>query len=137
MGRSINSFSAWSSQANIQESLGLCAEQRLFVAVLSQAVHDAFSVHVPGIERRQAQAWLMSNSRDFRDICEHAGRNSNYVLKKIKIRIIKEGGWNVEKKFTTSAKHRRQMKKNREFNKYKGPTGNAYYATKREQIIIS
>ena len=137
MGRPINSFSAWSSQANIEESLGLCAEERLFVAVLSQAVHDAFSVHVPSLERRQAQAWLMSNNRDFRDICEYAGRDSKYVFKKIKIRIIREGGWNVEKKFTTSAKHRRQMKKNREFNKYKGPTGNAYYAAKREQITTT
>ena len=135
MGRSINSFSAWSSQANIEESVGLCAEERLFVAVLSQAVHDAFSVHVPGMERRQAQAWLMSNSRDFRDICEYAGRDSKYVLKKIKIRIIKEGGWDVEKKFKTTAKHRRQMKKNREA--YKGLTGNAYYAAKREHTTTT
>ena len=135
MGRSINNFTAWSSQANIQESLGLCAEERLFVAVLSQAVHDAFSVHVPGLERRQAQAWLMSNSRDFKDICEYAGRDSKYVLKKIKIRIIKEGGWDVDKKFKTSAKHRKQMKNRRET--YKGPTGNAYYAAKREHITTT
>ena len=127
MGRSINNFTAWSSQANIQESVGLCAEQRLFVAVLSQAMHDAFSVHVPGMERRQAQAWLMSNSRDFRDICEYAGRDSNYVLKKIRRRILRENGWNVDTSFKIKSKHRKQ-------NKYKGPTGNAYYAAKRDQI---
>ena len=63
-------------------------EKRLFVAVLSQAVHDAFSSHVPRLEKQQAQAWLMSNNRDFRDICEYAGRDSKYVFKKIKIRII-------------------------------------------------
>ena len=127
MGRSINNFTAWSSQANIQESVGLCAEERLFVAVLSQAVHDAFSVHVPGMERRQAQAWLMSNSRDFRDICEYAGRDSNYVLKKVRRRILKENGWNVDTSFKIKSKHKKQ-------SKYKGPTGNAYYAAKRDQI---
>ena len=130
MGRSINNFTAWSSQANIQESVGLCAEQRLFVAVLSQAMHDAFSVHVPGMERRQAQAWLMRNSRDFRDICEYAGRDSNYVLKKIRRRILRENGWNVDTSLKIKSKHRKQ-------NKYKGPTGNAYYAAKREHITTT
>ena len=55
-------------------------ERRLFIAVLSQAVHDAFSSHVPGLEKRQAQAWLMGNSEDFKIICENAGRDAKYVL---------------------------------------------------------
>ena len=131
MGRSINNFTAWSSQANIQESVGLCAEQRLFVAVLSQAMHDAFSVHVPGMERRQAQAWLMSNSKDFRDICELSGRHSEYVLAKIRRKILEKNGWNVNISLRTKPRRRRQMK---QINK-KHLTGNAYYAAKaREQI---
>ena len=59
-------------------------EKRLFIAVLSQAVHDAFSEHVSGIEKQKAQTWLMSNSRDFKEICELSGRDSNYVLEKIR-----------------------------------------------------
>ena len=129
MSRFIKSSSAYSSDKMD------CPEKRLFVAVLSQAVHDAFAEHVPSYEKSQAQHWLMSNSRDFRDICEYAGRDSKYVLKKIKIRIIKEGGWDVEKKFKTSAKHRKQMKNRRET--YKGLTGNAYYAAKREHITTT
>ena len=54
MGRSNNSFNSWSGQANIQEVDALSAEQRLFVAVLSQAVHDAFSVHVEAYDRNNA-----------------------------------------------------------------------------------
>ena len=45
-------------------------ERRLFIAVLSQAVHDAFSIHVSSLEKQKAQNWLMSNSRDFKEICE-------------------------------------------------------------------
>ena len=59
-------------------------ERRLFIAVLSQAVHDAFADHVPPYEKSQAQAWLMGNSTDFQNICENAGRESKYVLEKIR-----------------------------------------------------
>ena len=68
MGRSKNSFILWSGQINIQESYNICAEQRLFIAVLSQAVHDAFSSHVPELEKRQARIWLTSNSKNFKEI---------------------------------------------------------------------
>ena len=64
-----------------------CPEKRLFIAILSQAVHDAFSSHVPGLEKQAARSFLMSNSRDFRLICEMAGRNSNYVKEKIERRL--------------------------------------------------
>jgi len=102
-------------------------ERKLFIAVLSQAVHDAFSSHVPGLEKRQAQSWLMSNSKDFKDICEHAGRNSGYVLEKIRRKILEKNGWNVNTSLGTQPRRRRQM---REVNK-KHLTGNAYYAAKR------
>ena len=105
-------------------------ERRLFVAVLSQAVHDAFADHVPPYEKSQAQAWLMGNSYDFRNICENAGRESSYVLEKIRKRILEERGWNVNISLTTQPRRRRQMKK---INK-KHLTGNAYYAAKRQQL---
>ena len=102
-------------------------ERRLFVAVLSQAVHDAFSEHVSGLERRQAQSWLISNSNDFKDICELSGRDSGYVLEKIRKRILEKNGWNVNLSLRTTPPRRRRQMKN--INK-KHLTGNAYYAAK-------
>jgi len=66
------------------------------VAVLSQAIHDAFSKHVLPVEKNQAQTWLLSNSKDFRDICEYAGRDSAYVLQRVRLKILRERGWNVD-----------------------------------------
>ena len=106
-------------------------ERRLFIAVLSQAVHDAFSSHVSGLEKRQAQAWLTSNSRDFKEICELSGRNSSYVLEKIRRKILEKNGWNVYVSMRVSSPRRRnQMKK---INK-NHLTGNSYYASKRQQL---
>ena len=102
-------------------------ERRLFIAVLSQAVHDAFSEHVSSLEKQKAQNWLISNSRDFKNICELSGRNSSYVLEKIRRKILEENGWNVNISLrTTPPRRRRQMK---DINK-KHLTGNAYYAAK-------
>ena len=119
MSRFIKSSSAYTSDS--MEG----PERRLFIAVLSQAVHDAFSSHVPGLEKRQAQSWLISNSKDFRDICEHAGRDSEYVLTKIRRKILEKNGWNVNVSLRTQP---------RRIRKQKHLTGNAYYAAKaREQ----
>jgi len=104
-------------------------ERRLFIAVLSQAVHDAFASHVPKLEKRQAQTWLMSNSKDFKEICELSGRDSEYVLTKIRRKILEKNGWNVSISLRTTPRRRKQMK---EINK-KHLTGNAYYAAKRKE----
>ena len=121
MARFIKSSSAYTSDQ------GDGPERRLFIAVLSQAVHDAFSEHVSGLEKQKAQNWLISNSRDFKDICELSGRNSSYVLEKIRRKILEENGWNVNISLrTTPPRLRRQMK---DINK-KHLTGNAYYAAK-------
>ena len=104
-----------------------CPERRLFIAVLSQAVHDAFSSHVPGLEKRQAQSWLMSNSEDFKIICENAGRDAKYVLTKIRRKILEKNGWNVNLSLRTTPPRRRKQMRN--INK-KHLTGNAYYAAK-------
>ena len=101
-----------------------CPEKRLFIAVLSQAVHDAFSNHVPELEKRQAQAWLMGNSKDFKNICELSGRDSEYVLTKIRRKILEKNGWNVN---TSLRAQPRRIRK----HKQKHLTGNAYYAAKR------
>ena len=106
-----------------------CPEKRLFIAVLSQAVHDAFAVHVPKHEKQQAQAWLLGNSQDFRIICENAGRDSRYVITRIKRKILQPNGWNVDLSLRTQPRRRRQMKN---INK-KHLTGNAYYAAKAKE----
>ena len=97
-------------------------ERRLFIAVLSQAVHDAFSSHVPKLEKRQAQAWLMGNSKDFKEICELSGRDSEYVLTRIRRKILEKNGWNVDVSLRTQP---------RRIRKQKHLTGNSYYAAKR------
>ena len=103
-------------------------EKRLFVAVLSQAIHDAFAEHVPPMEKRQAQAWLMGNSADFKIICENAGRESKYVLEKIRRKILEKNGWNVNISVRISSPRRRKQMK--EINR-KHLSGNSYYAAKR------
>ena len=119
MSRFIKSSSAYTSDS--MEG----PERRLFIAVLSQAVHDAFSSHVPRLEKQKAQTWLMSNSRDFKSICELSGRNSEYVLTKIRRKILEKNGWNVNLSLRTQP---------RRIRKQKHLTGNAYYAAKaREQ----
>ena len=115
-----------------------CPEKRLFIAVLSQAVHDAFSAHVPSLEKRAARSFLTSNSEDFKSICELAGRDSNYVREKIRKKVLRENGWNVDVAIRISSPRRRkQMAAYRKrSNKL---TGNAYYAAKktREAAALS
>ena len=124
MSRFIKSSSAYTSDHMDSP------ERRLFIAVLSQAIHDAFAEHVPCLEKQKAQTWLMSNSEDFKDICELSGRNSSYVLEKIRRKILEKNGWNVTISLRTKPRRRRQMK---QINK-KHLTGNAYYASKRQQL---
>ena len=112
--------------SNIFTSEHSSPERRLFIAVLSQAVHDAFSNHVPKLEKRQAQSWLMSNSKDFKSICEHAGRNAHYVFEKIRKKILRCNGWNIDISMRTTPPRIRRGKK-------RYLTGNAYYAAKREK----
>ena len=115
-----------------------CPEKRLFIAVLSQAVHDAFSAHVPRLEKQAARSFLTSNSEDFKSICELAGRDSNYVREKIRKKVLRENGWNVDVAIRISSPRRRkQMAAYRKrSNKL---TGNAYYAAKktREAAALS
>ena len=105
-----------------------CPEKRLFIAVLSQAVHDAFAEHVPLYEKNQARTWLMSNSKDFRDVCELSGRSSRYVLEKIRRRILEKNGWNVNISLRTKPRRSRNKKH---------LTGNAYYAAKARMISLT
>ena len=104
-----------------------CPEQRLFAAVLSQAVHDATCGHVSKLEKESAEAFLLSRSEHFKIICELAGWVPEYVYDKARRyfqrqKVLRDNGWNVDV----------SMKKKTGKSKYKGLTGNAYYAAKRK-----
>jgi hypothetical protein len=132
MGRSSNSFTAWTGQANELSARALLPEERLFVAVLSQAAHDAFSTHVPRLEREAARAFFIGNSKRFRDICELAGRESQYVHEKVKKRIFKSNGWNLDESMRKVYRHGSIRKKRGRYKK-KHLTGNAYYAARSKK----
>ena len=65
-------------------------ETNLFTAVLSQAVHDVFSTHVEKVDKAQAMDFLTHDSAHLRMICELAGRNADYVRKKIRKKLLDE-----------------------------------------------
>ena len=128
MSRFIKSSSAYTSDHMDSP------ERRLFIAVLSQAIHDAFAEHVPSYEKERARTWLMSNNKDFRDICELSGRNHRYVFEKIRKKILRANGWNVDISMRVSSPRRRNQMKRINKNHL---TGNSYYAAKKEQRTAS
>ena len=115
MGRSSNNFGSFVSQSNILGRRILTPEEKLFVAVLSQAVHDVFSTHVQKFDREAAVAFFMNKSKRFRDICEFAGREPQYVYEKIRKRILQGRGWNLDE----SMRKTYRTRVNRKRKKYK------------------
>ena len=87
MGRSINSFSSWVGNPHTIGGRSSPPEERLFGAVLSQAVHDVFSKHVEKLDKQQAREFLTQNTWHFKMICEFAGRDPDYVIRKMKKRM--------------------------------------------------
>ena len=87
MGRSANSFTSWVGNTHTIGGQNSPPEERLFVAVLSQAVHDVFSDHVEKLDKLQAKEFLTQNTWHFKMICEFAGRNPEYVIRKMKKRM--------------------------------------------------
>jgi hypothetical protein len=69
-------------------------DNKIFVAILHQAVRDAF-VSSDGFARRAARAWLLGNSERFQFVCECAGREAVYVQKKVKQKIKEEKNGNI------------------------------------------
>jgi len=68
-------------------------ESDLWVSVLSRAVLDV--VRGPTrIERDQACSFFLKGTRHFRNVCEFAGRDPDYVQEKMKTYILREPGWN-------------------------------------------
>ena len=77
--------------------------------------------------RDQARHFFLHGGTHFNEICEMAGRNSQYVKEKARKLILRSNGWNVDVPITS---HYRQGPKR---GKKRGPkkkhlTGNSYYA---------
>ena len=87
MGRSNNSFLSWVGHAHTVGGQHSPPEEKLFGAVLSHAVHDVFSSHVEKLDKQQAKEFLTQNTWHFKMVCELAGRNPDYVVRKMKKRM--------------------------------------------------
>jgi len=108
MGRTVNSFSEWAKSAYTFGGRKT-PEEKLFTAVLSQAVHDATSTHVPKLDREAAQHFLTHNSSDLNTICEGAGFDPAYLIRKVQECTSTDRGWNL--KVPSAAYHHKSGKK--------------------------
>ena len=94
MGRSNSSFRNSFTNSFSEHNYAMEPEQKLFVAVLTQAVRDAFKT-ADNISKDSARSWLLGGSKEFQNICEFAGRNHAYVRERIKNKVLKDKGWRV------------------------------------------
>jgi len=91
-------------------------EKDLWVAVLTRAVLDACK-GPPALDMRrrankshqslynynrdQARHFFLSGGSHFRDVCEMAGRDPEYVQSKIRKVLLRQNGWNVDVPITS------------------------------------
>jgi len=79
-------------------------EEHLWTAVLTRAAQDVFSTS-DWLATQGAIAWFKNRSKDFKDVCELAGRNPQYVYTKIISKI------NNREKYINTLKERRPYAK--------------------------
>jgi len=93
---------------------------KLWREVIMQAMRDACGVYVGSRKptakhvKNEAQRWLLSNSRDFRQVCEFAQISSEVVFSAAE--SLSKVGWVVPKKFFNLSFHgvsEEQLKKKR------------------------
>ena len=77
----------------------------MWIAVLARAVHDAFG-SIDYFEAERAISWFKGFSKDFRDVCEMAGRNPQYVHDKLIKEITKREKYLHDLKFESSERRR-------------------------------
>ena len=132
MGRSVNSFTTFVGHAEetIDEDKVNLPEKDLWVAVLCRAVLDACK-GPPQLDmtvranvshkshytynRDQARHFFLAGGKHFKEICEMAGRNPDYVQRRVRKIILRKSGWNVDVPITS---HYRQGSKT---GKKRGP----------------
>jgi hypothetical protein len=150
MGRANNSFTSYVGHAEetIHDDKVTLPEKDLWVAVLCRAVLDAckgppllnMSKHSNTAhknqytyDRDQARHFFIKGGKHFREVCEMAGRNPDYVQAKVRKVLLKKNGWNVDIPITSH--YRQGPKRGKKRGKYKKKhlTGNAYYAAKAKK----
>ena len=150
MGRANNSFTSYVGHAEetIDEDRVTLPEKDLWVAVLCRAALDAckgppllnMSKHSHTAhknhytyDRDQARHFFVTGGPHFRNICEMAGRNPDYVQAKVRKILLRKGGWNVDVPITSH--YRQGPKRGSKRGKYKKKhlTCNAYYAAKAKK----
>jgi hypothetical protein len=115
-------------------------EKDLWVAVLTRAVLDACK-GPPQLDltrranishqnhykydRNQARHFFMKGGPHFKEICEMAGRNPDYVQAKIRKILLRKNGWNVDVPITS---HYRQGPKRGRGRPKKYSTSDPYYS---------
>jgi len=148
MGRASNSFTSYVGHAEetIDEGKVSLPEKDLWVAVLCRAVLDACK-GPPQLDmtrkanvshknhytydRDQARHFFLNGGKHFQEVCEMAGRNPDYVQRKIRKILLRKNGWNVDVPITSH--YRQGPKKGRKRGPKKHLTGNAYYAAKAKK----
>ena len=148
MGRATNSFTSYVgfAEETIDEDRVDLPEKSLWVAVLCRAALDAFKgpPHLNmdlkanishqnhyNYDRDQARHFFLHGGDHFRDICEMAGRNPQYVKEKARKLLLRKNGWNADIPITSH--YRQRTKRPRKKYRKKHLTGNAYYAAKAKK----
>jgi len=151
MGHSSSSFISWvggrsaGHASEINEDRVTLPEKDLWVAVLTRAVLDACKgppkldmtkqTNIPhknlyGYNHRAACHFFLSGGPHFREICEMAGRNPEYVQQKVRKILLRKNGWNVDVPITSHYRQGPKRKRGRpRKEKYRSthPAGNAYF----------
>ena len=107
-------------------------EKDLWVSVLSRAALDVVRNPNP-LERDQACSFFLRGGKHFREVCEMAGRNPDYVQAKMRKYILREKGWNVDIPITSHYRSRASKSYEKRGPKFKDLKGNAYYAAKAQK----
>ena len=151
MGHSSSSFISWvggrsaGHASEINEDRVTLPEKDLWVAVLTRAVLDACKgppkldmtkqTNIPhknlyGYNHRAARHFFLSGGPHFREICEMAGRNPDYVRQKVRKILLRKDGWNVDVPISSHYRQGPKRKRGRpRKEKYRSthPAGNAYF----------
>jgi hypothetical protein len=149
MGRSTNSFTSYVGHAlEINTDKVDLPEKDLWVAVLCRAVLDACKgppdldmtskanithQNIYTYDRDQARHFFLDGGKHFRDICDMAGRNPEYVQAKVRTVLLRKAGWNVDVPITSHYRQGSKRGKRKGPRKKKHLTGNAYYAAKAKK----
>ena len=132
-----------------EEEVKHSPEHELWISVLSKAAHDAL-YSSDWFESRKALEWFKAQRADFREVCELAGKDPNYVythiIKKIKDReahmeyvktgnrfYVKDNQGLCRGGIVYHSHYRHGRKRGPYKKKKKHLSGNSYYAAKRKK----